>query len=79
MQQWEKKLCELCSQELNGAKQWEEHVQTRKHKNKVHQKYKLDNPSSGVPKKDSKKEEEEKKEDDDIDCTTAVLDMFDLE
>jgi hypothetical protein len=55
-------------------------VQTRKHKNKVHQKYKLDNPTSGgISQKNSKKEEEEKKEDEDIDCTTAVLEMFDLE
>ena len=31
---------------MNGKKQWEEHVQTRKHKNKVHKKYKQENPQA---------------------------------
>ncbi|TNV79078.1 hypothetical protein FGO68_gene8325 [Halteria grandinella] len=44
MQGWTKKRCEYCSQELNGEKQWQEHIQTRKHKNNVHRQWKLDNP-----------------------------------
>ena len=35
IQQWAKVKCEACQQELNGEKQWQEHVKTRKHKNKV--------------------------------------------
>ena len=63
MQTWEKYNCELCGQELNGKKQWEEHVQTRKHKNKVHKKYKQDNPQAEGIEKKPKKKEESKEED----------------
>ncbi len=33
--EWRKFECEACKQELNGQKQWDEHVKTRKHKNRI--------------------------------------------
>jgi hypothetical protein len=33
---WQKYKCEACEQELNGDKQWKEHLATRKHKNAKH-------------------------------------------
>ncbi len=63
MQTWEKYICELCVQELNGKKQWEEHLQTRKHKNKVHKRYKQENPGvDGGKKREIKKEESKQEE-----------------
>ena len=32
MENWVKKYCEFCQQELNGEQQWVEHVKTKKHK-----------------------------------------------
>ena len=72
IQNWEKYNCELCGQELNGKKQWEEHIQTRKHKNKVHKKYKEDNPQpEGISKKAKKKEEAK---DEDIEPASGLFD-----
>lgn len=72
MQNWEKYNCELCGQELNGKKQWEEHIQTRKHKNKVHKKYKQDNPQlEGIKKKAQNKEEAK---DEDIEPASGLFD-----
>ena len=34
LSKWTKVICEKCNQELNGEKQWEEHLKTRKHKNR---------------------------------------------
>jgi len=32
MENWVKKYCEFCQQELNGEQQWVEHAKTKKHK-----------------------------------------------
>jgi hypothetical protein len=37
---WLKYKCEACEQELNGDKQWKEHLATRKHKNAMHREHK---------------------------------------
>lgn len=71
MQTWEKYHCELCEQELNGKKQWDEHLQTRKHKNKVHKKYKQDHPTEGADKK--KKKEGSKEESKEDQCQDPLL------
>ena len=46
IQSWRKHRCEVCDQELNGDKQLQEHLQTRKHKNAVHRQWKLEHPEA---------------------------------
>ncbi|CDW87769.1 trna mitochondrial [Stylonychia lemnae] len=35
LENWSKTFCEKCNQELNGSYQWQEHIKTRKHKNRA--------------------------------------------
>lgn len=49
VESWTKRVCEDCDgKELNGEKQWQEHLKTRKHKNAVHRKRKEREGTLGV-------------------------------
>lgn len=62
LNKWQKYHCDLCQQELNGDKQWSEHVATRKHKSRVCKKWKQDNPSAAPEKKQKKPKAEHTEE-----------------
>eukprot|EP00347_Sterkiella_histriomuscorum_P023170 403335685 len=56
---WKKVYCEKCNQELNGQKQWQEHIQTRKHKNRNKDKKLDSNNEKQSQKKKPKNNQEE--------------------
>jgi len=62
-------------QELNGAKQWQEHLATRKHKNAVHRQWKKDNKQ--CDKKEVKTKIEEVKSEEDSQAVNGLFDEDD--